>query len=163
MRSSHRSSMSRHRSSMSHRSSLSRHRHTIGTSHSRMRKHGISNIHAFAVGRATGVNINGSAMGAHGAFLHRSLRRRKSMDSSSSHRSNFSCSILNGRLFRSNSSVHAKFHDIKSLKNSCNFDFFNDQQNINNFWIFILIPIFGFLIAFIFMIFIFSKIMVFWL
>ncbi len=41
------------------------------------RRHGISNAHAFAVGRSTGVNINGSAMGAHGAALHRSAKRRR--------------------------------------------------------------------------------------
>ena len=41
------------------------------------RRHGISNAHAFAVGRSTGVNINGSAMGAHGAALHRSSQRRR--------------------------------------------------------------------------------------
>ena len=135
MRSSHRSSMSRHRSSMSsHRSSFSRSRHssitsrngfggirhnsmhrssigsrhrsslggmhhsglsnmhrssfsrkssigTMGTMMSRRRAfkhHGISDAHAFNVGKATGVNINSSAMGAHGAALHRSKIRRSS-------------------------------------------------------------------------------------
>ena len=46
------SSRSRGHSSFSHRSSLHR-------SHNRMSKHhGISNAHAFAVGKSTGVNIN---------------------------------------------------------------------------------------------------------
>lgn len=87
--SSHRSSMSSHRSSMhshsfcgsssiGHRSSLASRRHTTGSG---LRSHigsrnGISNAHAFAVGKATGVNINGSAMGTHGAALHHSRQMR---------------------------------------------------------------------------------------
>ena len=77
--SSHRSSMSHrsHHSSM-HRSSLSSRRHHSSISHSSMHKrHGISNAHAFAVGKATGININGSGMGAHGAALHRMKEMRK--------------------------------------------------------------------------------------
>ena len=95
--SSHRSSMSSHRSSMSsrrssmhshslgrsssfgHRSSLASRRHSSSL-HSHMRSHnGISNAHAFAVGKATGVNINGSAMGAHGVALHHSRQMRDRM------------------------------------------------------------------------------------
>ena len=96
---SHRSSSMHHRSSLSHRSSSIHHSslsHRTGSihhgsslshrrsslSHSSLRnrpfhKMGISNAHAFAVGKATGVNINGSALGAHGAALHRSERVRK--------------------------------------------------------------------------------------
>lgn len=89
----HSHSMSRSRSSSMHRSSLaSRHHSSLaGRSHSsqsRMRsnlfnRHGISNAHAFVVGKTTGVNINGSAMGAHGAALHHSrVIRRHSSNSS---------------------------------------------------------------------------------
>lgn len=69
-----RSAASRRHSSHHRRTSLSR-------------RHGISNHHAFAVGRATGVNINGSHMGAHGAALHRSAKRRKDHRHSSLHSS----------------------------------------------------------------------------
>ncbi|MBO7424138.1 MAG: hypothetical protein J6U23_00535 [Clostridiales bacterium] len=40
--------------------------------------------HAFAVGRATGVRINGSHAAAHGAALHRSSSRRSSFNRPSS-------------------------------------------------------------------------------
>lgn len=63
-----------------HRSVASRHRSATS------RRHGVSNAHAFAVGRATGVNINGSHMGAHGAALHRSAERRKRRSHMSSSR-----------------------------------------------------------------------------
>ena len=71
----------RSRSAASRRHSA-HHRHTSSS-----RRHGISNAHAFAVGRATGVNINGSHMGAHGAALHRSAERRKDRRHSSLHSS----------------------------------------------------------------------------
>ena len=81
-RSRHSSHMSARRRHMSaHRSAASRHRSATS------RRHGISNAHAFAVGRATGVNINGSHMGAHGAALHRSAERRKDRRHSSLHSS----------------------------------------------------------------------------
>lgn len=60
--------------SSAHRRATSLHSSRRHSSHHR---HGISNSHAFAVGRATGVNINGSGMGAHGAALHRSAKRRQ--------------------------------------------------------------------------------------
>lgn len=66
---SHRSSLN-HRSSLSHRSSL-RNKPGLSARKTTFKRHGISNAHAFSVGRATGININGSAMGAHGAALHR--------------------------------------------------------------------------------------------
>ena len=84
--SSHRSSMSHRSHSISHRSSSLSHRtgsihHGSSISHSSLRnrpfhKHGISNAHAFAVGKATGVNINASAMGAHGSALYRFRQAR---------------------------------------------------------------------------------------
>ena len=77
--SSHRSSFSHssmHRSSLSH-NSMHKRMSGIASMHSNaFRRHGISNAHAFAVGKATGVNINGSSMGAHGAALHRSRKIR---------------------------------------------------------------------------------------
>lgn len=81
-RSRHSSHMSAHRRHMSaHRSAASRHRSATS------RRHGISDAHAFAVGRATGVNINGSHMGAAGAAQHHgtqsSKRRRHRLSSSS--------------------------------------------------------------------------------
>lgn len=104
-RSSHRSSFSRsHRSRISrnhshssinrnslrhgsmhksgiHRTSLGTriHKSKIGGSSIRsssFRRHGISNAHAFVVGKATGININASALGAHGATLHRLKKAR---------------------------------------------------------------------------------------
>ena len=100
--SSHRSSFSRshrsgihhssmHRSSI-HHSSLSRssiHRKSMGASKlhkSSLKRNGISNAHAFTVGKATGININGSALGAHGAALHRFKTMRKISDFSRSNR-----------------------------------------------------------------------------
>ena len=80
--------------SSAHRRATSMHsrRHTSN------RRHGISNSHAFAVGRATGVNINGSGMGAHGAALHRSPKRRQTQarrhSSTSLHRHSTTSSIL---------------------------------------------------------------------
>ena len=91
---SHRSSFSRsHKSSFSrshmhsslshgstmHKSSLSRHRNSISSmsGHRAFKHHGISDAHAFQVGKATGININASAMGAHGAALHRFKKARK--------------------------------------------------------------------------------------
>ena len=81
-RSRHSSHMSAHRRHMSaHRSAASRHRSATS------RRHGISDAHAFAVGRATGVNINGSHMGAAGAAQHHGIqsskRRRRRLSSSS--------------------------------------------------------------------------------
>lgn len=86
MHSSHRSSFSRSHSSM-HRSSLhgsmhksGLHKSSIGSSRmhkSSFKRNGISNAHAFAVGKSTGINVNGSALGAHGAALHRFERMRK--------------------------------------------------------------------------------------
>ena len=113
-RSSHRSSMSHrsssmhHRSSLSHRSSSMRHRISLshrtgsihhgsilshrksGISRSSLRnrpfhKMGISNAHAYSVGKATGININGSALGAHGAALHRFERMRNLSKNSNLH------------------------------------------------------------------------------
>lgn len=72
----HHSSLgSRHHSSLASRS-----RSSLASRKSSFKKHGISNAHAFAVGKATGVNINGSALGAHGAMLHHSksaIRRHR--------------------------------------------------------------------------------------
>ena len=85
--SSHRSAHSRHmsahhRHTSSHGSALSRHRSATS------RRHGISDAHAFAVGRATGVNINGSHMGAAGAAQHHGIkssnRHRHRLSSSTS-------------------------------------------------------------------------------
>ena len=84
---------SRHRSSLSrmNHGSMSRTHHSslAGRSyHSRHsslnRNRGISNAHAYAVARVTGVNINGSAMGASGAALYRmrKIRRHTSKRSS---------------------------------------------------------------------------------
>lgn len=73
MRSSH-SSM--HRSSLSRRASMG----TMMSRRSAFKHNGISDAHAFAVGKATGVNINGSARGAHGVALHRSRARRYKFD-----------------------------------------------------------------------------------
>ena len=62
--------MTRSHSSLSHRKSLARRR-------------GFDS-HAFAVGRATGVRINGSYAAIHGAALHRSSSRRTSFNGNSS-------------------------------------------------------------------------------
>lgn len=67
--------MSRHSSLRSHHSSLES-RRTTGLHSHNGRRNGISNTHAFAVGRATGANINGSAMGAHGVALYLSRQAR---------------------------------------------------------------------------------------
>ena len=115
--SSHRSSMSRSHHSMSHsRSHSSLHRsmsrnHHGGISHSSMNKrHGISNAHAFAVGKATGININGSAMGAHGAALHRmkEMRERNSIHRSSSSNFNRRSSFSRRKSFNNMRVSHTK-------------------------------------------------------
>ena len=93
----HRSSMSSRRHSSLHSSlhrSMNRSHHSSLSSHSMHKRHGISNAHAFAVGKATGVNINGSSMGAHGAALHRMSEMRKSrFNKSSNHSSTFNRGI----------------------------------------------------------------------
>lgn len=65
---------------------------------SALRRHGISNAHAFAVGKATGININGSPMGAHGAALHRFRKMRTgSHFKRSTHSKRNTSSIFNRR------------------------------------------------------------------
>ena len=95
-RSHHRSSLNSRRrsSSLTRRSSLSRRmtRSHSSISHrkSLARRRGFDS-HAFAVGRATGIRINGSHAAIHGAALHRSSSRRASFKgSSSTYRSRFS-------------------------------------------------------------------------
>ena len=131
--SSHRSSMSHrsssmHHSSMSHRSSSLSHRtgslhHGSSLNHRRssishsslnnrpFHKHGISNAHAYAVGKATGVNINASAMGAHGAALYRfkQARDRHKLTSNNMH-------IKHTTLHRFNRSINNKHKSDDFLK-----------------------------------------------
>ena len=141
---SHHSSMSRHRSSLSsrhhssigsmHRSSLSRMHHsslsrrstgTMNIRKSPFKHHGISDAHAFAVGKSTGININGSAMGAHGAALHRSKIRRNSMNNSMHNRSR--------RFFRTHSNMRRtiKFSSRNSRFKSRKYKFDPSKNNVN--------------------------------
>lgn len=74
---SHKSHFSKTHSSLNHHTSM--HRSKIGSMSrkSLFKHHGISDAHAFQVGKTTGININASAMGAHGAALHRFKTARK--------------------------------------------------------------------------------------
>ena len=132
---SHRNSMSHHshtshHSSLSHRSrsslsSMSRHRSSIRSmsNHNIMNKHhGNSDAHAFAVGKATGVNINGSAMGAHGAALGRFRRIRR--NSSNMHHT-FTRNNFNKRRIRFNKNksnhkytMNSSFSNFEEFANS---------------------------------------------
>ena len=92
---------SMHRSSIGnmHHSSLSR-RTSMGTmmsNRSAFKHHGISDAHAFAVGKATGVNINGSHMGAHGAALHRGRIRKNAR--------------FTGKMRANSSAIRRKYHN----------------------------------------------------
>ena len=157
MRSSHSSRSRSHSSMHSHRSSslTSHHMHhsnSIGHSSLRNRPghhHGISDAHAFAVGRATGVNINASASGAAGAALHRSSERRR--------RRRRNSSSMSDSLFNTNNS----FSDNNSTEN-VNFEnmteeeirefFENNPLNVGKGSFFMLIPVLIFFVIFIVMI-----------
>ena len=150
-RSSHRS----HRSSLSRRSSLS-HRTTMHKSS--FKKHGISNAHAFAVGKSTGININGSALGAHGAALH---RMRKMRNNNSIHRSS---SISNRRFTSKNKSnfmkklhVTSNKHHYTSKKYSIDTNKIGEEINnaVNEASKYIWIPILIFIIFFVGILFMF--------
>lgn len=170
---SHGSSMS-HRSSISHRShsgissykstmhggighSSSIHKHSGIKSHRSMFKHhGISDAHAFAVGKATGVNINASARGAHGAALH---RMKKMRDSAAKHRvyrsktgfknsTGFSNSGLRKiRLSHDKKRYYSKKYDFDAINNVQ--EIFNQQFNgFNKYFGVIFVFIIFVLIAF---------------
>lgn len=151
---SHRS-MSSRRSSLSHRSNLSKmHKgigHTSGIrSHSSAFKHhGISDAHAFNVARATGVNINASAMGAHGAALYRARRRNSTFkNSTSNYRRN--STIRKIRFSHNDTSFKSKKYHYSTNNKFDGFDEFQEsiEENYNNLSKFIWIPFLIFIIAF---------------
>ena len=79
------------------------HKTGIGAGRSAFKHHGISNAHAFSVGKSTGININGSAMGAHGAALHR-MRKARNMSKSHFTHSKRARNIFRNRYSSINSS-----------------------------------------------------------
>ena len=90
---------------------------------SAFKRHGISNAHAFAVGKATGVNINGSPMGAHGAALHRSKVGRSSRYTA--RKSGFSSSNSNIKRkikFSSNKNSKSKKYTLNNFANNIDFN-----------------------------------------
>ena len=90
---------------------------------SAFKRHGISNAHAFAVGKATGVNINGSPMGAHGAALHRSKVERSSRYTA--RKSGFSSSNSNIKRkikFSSNKNSKSKKYTLNNFANNIDFN-----------------------------------------
>ena len=146
----HSSLGSMHRSSLNkmHRSTLSN-RSTIGTMMSRrsaFKHHGISDAHAFAVGKATGVNINASAMGAHGAALHRS-RTIKNARYTKSKRSSGSFAKRKIK-FSNNNKYKSKKYKIDPTKNNINIDL---NLPMNNYSKFIGIAVIFFMIFFVIM------------
>lgn len=90
---SHKSHFSKTHSSLNHHTSMHRSRISSMPRRSLFKHHGISDAHAFHVGKTTGVNINASAMGAHGAALHRFKTARKytsgNKNAFKSHKSSF--------------------------------------------------------------------------
>lgn len=104
-------SMGGHRSSLASRTN----RMNSRAHSSPFKHHGISNAHAFAVGKSTGININGSAMGAHGAALHHSRAIRNSTMSSRARRNRSSISKTNTikRYTKSNSRKRYTFDTNK--------------------------------------------------
>lgn len=123
----HRSSLSgMHKSSHSsmHRSSLSR-RASMGKMISRkssFKHNGISDAHAFAVGKATGVNINGSARGAHGAALHRSRARRNARYTSSAGFKSTQSNMSKRRIKFSRNSNRSRRYKFDPIKNNLNIE-----------------------------------------
>jgi hypothetical protein len=123
------------------------HSNNMGSSSSRNRPghhNGISDAHAFAVGRSTGVNINASPSGAAGAALHRSSesrsrrRRRESMSSSRNFTSNQTTGVDNANF------ENMSEEEIRDYVE-------NSQLNMGKGSLIFLIPIIIFFIAFIFM------------
>ena len=141
-RSSHRSSMhsSLHRS-MSRRSSLNN-LHRSSLHRSSFKKHGISNAHAFAVGKATGVNINGSALGAHGAAIHRAKEMRKNSKNRSRMLNKSFASRHRSSDYLKKMSVSTKKHRYTSSKG----DFEKMESTINEVSKYIWIPFLGFIV-----------------
>ena len=154
-RSSH-SSLSRH--SSLHRHSSLRHshhsglsRHSLHSSFNRMgRHHGISNAHAFAVGKATGININSSAMGAVGAALNRSRKRRMSLSRSSSRR----FSKINSRIFFYHTNKRRynlnRSHKYNRVVNDYNFEYPTIDNSFGTAFTIIFILMFVFTLLFMF-------------
>ncbi len=141
---SHHSSITSHRShssTHSHKSSLTSHHmhHSNNMGHSSLRDrpghhHGISDSHAFAVGRATGVNINASASGAAGAALHRSSERFNTNNSFSDN----------------NSTENVNFENMTEEEIREFFE--NNPLNVGKGSFFMLIPVLIFFVIFIVMI-----------
>ena len=123
----HRSSLSdMHKSSLSsmHRSSLSR-RASMGKMMSRrsaFKHNGISDAHAFSVGKATGININGSAMGAHGAAVHRSRARRNARYTSSAGFKSTQSNMSKRRIKFSRNSNRSRRYKFDPIKNNLNIE-----------------------------------------
>ena len=135
------SSLSRmHRSSLNsmHRSSLSK-RTTMGSMMSRrsgLKHHGISDAHAFAVGKATGININASARGAHGAALHRSRARRNARYTSAKGFSSTHSRMMKRKIrFSHNNNYKNRKYKLNLLKNNLeiNMPFNNSSKFIGIF------------------------------
>lgn len=145
---SHRSGISHtrsmaHRSSISGRNGLARsrgmglgHKHTSsfgkrmgsGSMHAKsirnmrnttLRNRGISNSHAFVVGKTTGVNINGSHMGAIGASLHRTnkLHGYRKSNTINNYSKKFKRSINNKNYSNYKHRYTSKKVDFNNLKN----------------------------------------------
>lgn len=146
----HSSLGSMHRSSFNnmHHSSL-RNRSTIGTIMSRRRpfKHnGISDAHAFSVGKATGININASAMGAHGAALHRSTVRKNARYTGSKTFTGHSSFAKRKIKFSNSNNSKSKKYKFDPTKNNINIDL---NMPLNNYSKFIGIFVILFMIFFI--------------
>ena len=109
-----------------------------------MRKHGISDAHAFSVGKATGVNINASAAGAHGAALHRSRKIRQNSSNMHKHYTRKNSTMRKIGLSRS------KGHRYTSKTNFDDVEpYINDlQKEIQKFTWIPFIMIFGMVIFF---------------
>ena len=119
-----------------HRSSLSR-MASMGTMMSRrssFRHNGISDAHAFAVGKATGVNINGSARGAHGAALHRSRARRNARYTSRAGFKSTQSNMSKRRIKFSRNSNRSRRYKFDPIKNNLNIEIpLNNYSKYNQF------------------------------
>lgn len=145
----HRSSFSRmHHSSLGGRSTMGR----MMSRRSAFKHHGISDAHAFAVGKATGININASARGAHGAALHRSRARKNARYTGSKAFTGHSSFAKRKIKFSHNSNFKSKRYKLDPLKNNLNINI-----PINNYSKYIGIFAIIFMIIFVIMIIIMAS------
>lgn len=113
---------------------------------SAFKHNGISDAHAFSVGKATGININGSAMGAHGAALHRSRARRNERYTSSAGFKSTQSNMSKRRIKFSRNSNRSRRYKFDPIKNNLNIEI-----PINNYSKFVGIMVLLFMIFFVIM------------